>query len=169
MFKKAKYAILLLLLTVLLTSCTEPADANAPIPAPPVEEPDQEDIEVVPSEPELSEEEKAELEFEKKIAEREELEKQRKEDLGEFYVPLIPIGEEKEKKSVEVKALYATGHTAGNDLNRENIDAYGAYVKALSENDTQKARDPFDLIRAFGPKPIKSYLFSFCKAFKTKS
>ena len=52
--------------------------------------------------------------------------------------------EEREKKSVEVKALYVTGHTAGNDLNKENIDAYGEYVKALAENNTQKARELFD-------------------------
>ncbi len=144
MLKKAKYAILLLLLTVLLTSCTEPADADAPIPTPPVEEPDQEDIEVLPSESELTEEEKAKLELEKRMAEREVLEEQRREELGEFYVPLVPVGQEREKKSVEAKALYATGHTAGNDLNRENIDAYGAYVKALSENDTQRSRELFD-------------------------
>ncbi|NLB33679.1 MAG: hypothetical protein GX818_07960, partial [Tissierellia bacterium] len=146
MFKKAKYAILLLLLTVLLTSCTESADADTPIP--PVDTNQEEpDVEIVPSEPEISEEEKAKLEEEKRIAgiaERKELEKQRKEQLGEFYVPLIPIGEEREKKSVEVKALYATGHTAGNELNRENIDAYGAYIKALAENDTTKARALFD-------------------------
>ena len=145
MFKKAKYAILLLLLTVLLTSCTESADANTPIPPKETnQETNQEEPEIVPSEPEISEEEKAQLELEKRIIEREELEKQRKEQLGEFYVPLIPIGQEREKKSVEVKALYATGHTAGNELNKENIDAYGAYIKALSENDTQKARELFN-------------------------
>ncbi|HBC31335.1 MAG TPA: hypothetical protein DC024_08865 [Clostridiales bacterium] len=143
MFKKAKYAILLLLLTVLLTSCTESADADANTPLPP-DGTNQEDPEIVDSEPEISEEEKAKLELEKRIAEREELEKQRKEQLGEFYVPLIPIGEERDKKSVEVKALYATGHTAGNELNKENIDAYGAYVKALEEKDTQKARELFE-------------------------
>ncbi|MFA6983513.1 MAG: putative glycoside hydrolase, partial [Sedimentibacter sp.] len=143
MFKKAKYAFLLLLLIVLLTSCTESADADAKTPLPP-DETNQEDIEIVESEPEISEEEKAKLELEKRIAEREELEKQRKEQMKEFYVPLIPIEEERDKRSVEVKALYATGHTAGNDLNKENIDAYGAYVKALEEKDTQKARELFD-------------------------
>ncbi|MDD4439669.1 MAG: putative glycoside hydrolase [Tissierellia bacterium] len=143
MFKKAKYAFLLLLLTVLLTSCTESADADANTPLPP-DGTNQEDPEIVDSEPEISEEEKAKQELEKRIAEREELEKQRKEQLGEFYVPLIPIGEERDKKSVEVKALYATGHTAGNELNRENIDAYGAYVKALEKKDTQKARELFE-------------------------
>ena len=141
MFKKTKYAILLLLLTALLTSCTESADANAPIPP---EDTNQEEPEIINSETEISDEEKAELELKEKIAEREELEKQRKEQLGEFYVPLIPVGEEREKKSVEVKALYATGYTGGNELNKENIDAYGEYVKALAEKESQKARQLFD-------------------------
>lgn len=143
MIKKAKYAILLLLLTVLFTSCTESAGADAETP-PSQDETNQEAPEIIDSEDELSEEEKARIELEKKIAEREELEKQRKEDLKEFYVPLLPLREEREKKTIEVKALYVTGHTAGNELNKENIEAYGAYVKALEEKDTQKARELFD-------------------------
>ncbi|NLL60270.1 MAG: hypothetical protein GX243_05405, partial [Tissierellia bacterium] len=119
MIKKAKYAILLLLLTVLFTSCTESAGADAETP-PSQDETNQEAPEIIDSEDELSEEEKARIELEKKIAEREELEKQRKEDLKEFYVPLLPLREEREKKTIEVKALYVTGHTAGNELNKEN-------------------------------------------------
>lgn len=134
MFNKAKKAIILLLITTALVGCADQVNANTPIP----EEPKEPTIEVVP---EITEEEKAEQELKKKLAERDELEKKRKEELGEFYVPLIPIGQEREKKNVEVKALYATGHTAGNPLNKENIDAYGAYVKALNENDTLKAKE----------------------------
>lgn len=136
MFNKVKKAIILTLLATTLVSCSNSVDTNKPVD------------EIVESgtgdetkEPEISEEEKAKLELEKKLSEREELEKIRKEELGEFYVSLIPIGEEREKKSVEVKALYATGHTAGNELNRENIDAYGAYVKALADNDKAKANE----------------------------
>ena len=136
MFNKAKKAIILLLLTTSLAGCA--VNANTPIPD---DEPIQSDVEVVPSEPELTDEEKAQQELEKKLAERKELEEQRKQELGEFYVPLVPVGQEHEKKNVEVKALYATGHTAGNTLNKENIDAYGAYVKALAENDTLKAKE----------------------------
>lgn len=141
MLKKSKQAILLLLLVLLLTACSETADANVPTPP---EEINQEDVEEVGAEPELSEEEKARLDLEKRIALREELEIQRKEKLGEFYVPLVPLGEEREKKSLEVRALYATGYTAGNSLNKENIDVYGEYVKALAENDTAKARELFN-------------------------
>lgn len=138
MFNKAKKAIILLLLTAALAGCAGQVNANSPIPE---DETNQSEVEVTPDEPELTEEEKAQQELEKKLAEREELEKQRKTELGEFYVPLVPIGEEREKKNAEVKALYATGHTAGNPLSKENIDVYGAYVKALAENDTLKAKE----------------------------
>lgn len=138
MFNKAKKAIILLLLTSVLAGCTGQVNANTPIPE---AKPGQSDVEDVSTEPELTEEEKAQQELEKKIAEREELEKQRKTELGEFYVPLVPIGQERDKKSIEVMALYATGHTAGNTLSKENIDAYGAYIKALAENDTLKAKE----------------------------
>ena len=137
MFIKTKKAIILLLLSLTLAGCTDKVNANTPIPE---EKPGQSEVEV-PSEPELTEEEKAQQELEKKLAEREELEKQRKNNLGEFYVPLVPIGQEREKKNIEVMALYATGHTAGNTLSKENIDAYGAYIKALAQKDTLKAKE----------------------------
>lgn len=136
MFKKAKQALILLLISIALAGCSNQVDANAPIPQ---EEPKEEaPIEVVP---ELTEEEKAQIELEKKKAEREALEIQRKTELGEFYVPLVPVGEETEMKNVEVKALYATGHTAGNTLSKEHIDAYAEYVKAIGANDTLKAKE----------------------------
>lgn len=136
MFNKAKKAIIILLLTTALAGCAGQVNANTPIP-----EDETNKSEVVPSEPQITDEEKAQQELERKTAEREELEKKRKEELGEFYVPLVPIGEGREKKNLDVKALYATGYTAGNSLNKENIDAYGAYVKALAENDTLKAKE----------------------------
>nr|WP_300094746.1 putative glycoside hydrolase [Sedimentibacter sp.] len=136
MFKNVRHAILLLILTAVLTACTNPASANSPIPGEETNEPANETPQgEQPSQPEISEEEKAAIELEKKIAEREEIEKTRKEEYKEFYVPLVPLSEQREKKYVEVRALYATGHTAGNDLNKENIDAYSEYVKALQSND----------------------------------
>ena len=137
MFKKSRKAIIILLILSMLTGCAGQVSANPPIPneeSEPVAEVPSE-----PAEPEISEEEKQKQELEKKLQERVELEAKRKEELKEFYVPLIPVGEEREKKKVEVKSLYATGHTAGNELNKENIDAYGAYVKAIADKDTAKA------------------------------
>lgn len=137
MFKKIKTAIMLMVLAMTFVSCTQSVEANSPKAPDEIIESNGDNSD----EPEISEEEKAKNELEKKKSEREELEKKRKEEKGEFYVPLIPIGQERDKKKLEVKALYATGHTAGNELNKENIDAYGAYVKAIRDNDAKKANE----------------------------
>ncbi len=141
MLKKINTAIVLIVLAIVFASCSSSVETNKPIPPDKIIENDS--SEGTPEEPEVSAEEKEKLELEQKIKDREETEKKRKSELGEFYVPLIPIGNEREKKTEEVKALYATGHTAGNELNKENIDAYGAYVKAIRENDTKKASELF--------------------------
>ncbi len=135
MINKSKKIISLLIIAAVLAGCANQANANTPIPE---DESKQQETEAIATQ---TDEERAQMELESKLAEREKLEKQRKEELGEFYVPLVSLGKEQEKKSVEVKALYATGHTAGNALNKENIDAYGEYVKALSEGDTLKAKE----------------------------
>lgn len=126
LFKFKKLLIILSLMSsALLVSCNNSVETNNPINS-------EEDIEIIDSEEQKND-------VEKQKAERENLEKQRKEKLGEFYVPLLPLGENKEKKNTEVKALYLTGHTAGNELRKPYIDAYGEYVKALSENNAKKA------------------------------
>lgn len=78
--------------------------------------------------PEVSEEEKQKALQE----EREELEKTRMKELGEFYVPLPPLGEDKEIKTVKAKALYITGNIAGFKFQEKNIDYYVEYINALS-------------------------------------
>lgn len=95
----------------------------------------------IPQEKELTEEEKAQIELEKKLAERQELEEKRIQELGDFYVPLIPIGSEEDKKNLEAKGLYATGYTAAMSVNRENVNIYSEYVKALEANDTAKINE----------------------------
>lgn len=137
MFKKIYTALIIAILILLMAACSKPTDNPIPDDKEPTEQKE-------PVEEELSAEEKAKIELEKKKEEREELEKKRKEKLGEFYVPLLPLETEREKKNVEVKALYVTGHTAGNELDKENIDAYAAYVKALEEKDTVKAKQLFE-------------------------
>ena len=137
MIRKFKTAIILVVLSMILSSCSQSVQTSSPKnPDEIIESSDEKSDEI-----QLSEEEKAKEELEIKKAEREALEKKRKDEKGEFYVPLIPIGMEREKRKVEVKALYATGHTAGNELNKANIDAYGAYVKALSDNDAGKTKE----------------------------
>lgn len=143
MLQKIKTAIILILLSAIMVSCTNSVEANSPVPSGPDSEVEKPVNEAETSIPAVSDEEKAKLELEKEIKEREDLEKKHKEEQGEFYVPLVEIGKEHEKQNVEVKALYATGYTAGNELNKENIDAYGAYLKAIDEKDTKKANELF--------------------------
>jgi len=143
MTKKFKLAIALILLSFIMVSCTNTVEANSPITTEQGNGGEEVANGIKPSEPVISEEEKAKIELEKKIEVRNALEKKNKEEQGEFYVPLVKIEEKREKKTTEVKALYATGYTAGNELNKENIDAYGAYVKALAEKDAKKANELF--------------------------
>lgn len=143
MYRKIRIAVILILLSFTIVSCNNSVQSNSPIHS------DKEDIVKSPENAnnlvneEISEEEKQKLELEKIISEREILEKKRKDEQGEFYVPLISLEQEREKKNVKVKALYSTGHTAGNELNKDNIDAYGAYVKAILEKDIKKSEELF--------------------------
>ncbi len=63
--------------------------------------------------------------------EREAVEAQRKEALGDFYVPLPAIGTEKAKKTVEAKALYVSNTVAGMSFDEEKVAYYATYIKAL--------------------------------------
>jgi len=76
---------------------------------------------------EMSEAQKAKL-----IKDREELEKQRKEQLGEFYVALPELGKERQKVSVKAKALYLSANVAGSGFSEENVDYYAKYIMAIS-------------------------------------
>lgn len=80
-----------------------------------------------------------EKEQEKLIKEREELEAQRKAQLGEFYVPLPPLEQEREEKTVKAKALYLTANVAGFGFDEGNIDYYANYIKAISGESGQPA------------------------------
>lgn len=103
----------------------------------------------VPEKVELTEEEKAQIELENRISERLELEKQRKLKLGEFYVPLIPIGSEEDKKDLEAKGLYITGYTAALPVDKEDVVVYSEYVKALEEGDAAKINELYSKTLSF--------------------
>ena len=64
--------------------------------------------------------------------ERQELEKQRKIELGEFYVPLPKLGQEAEIKTVKARALYITANVAGFQFKEEDINYYAEYIKSIS-------------------------------------
>ncbi len=75
----------------------------------------------------MSEEKKAE-----QIEARQQLEAQRKAELGEFYVPLPALGQEPDLNTVKAKALYLTANVAGFDFNREDVQYYADYIRAIS-------------------------------------
>ncbi len=66
------------------------------------------------------------------IKAREELEKKRKAESGEFYVPLPALGKEPEFNTVKAKALYLTANVAGFDFNEVDVNYYADYIKAIS-------------------------------------
>lgn len=86
------------------------------------------DIDETPEVAEVSEEDK----LKSLQLEREELEKTRKEEMAEFYVPLPPLGEDNELQTIKAKALYITGNVAGFKFNEEDIDYYADYINAIS-------------------------------------
>ncbi len=84
-----------------------------------------------------------ELSEEEKEKEREELEQVRREEMGEYYVPLPPLGENNDLQTVKAKALYLTGNVAGFNFQEENIDYYANYINAIngtSEESADKSR-----------------------------
>lgn len=89
----------------------------------------------------LTEEEKIQAEKERKIEERRLLEEQRKQELGEFYVPLLSLDNQREIEKIEAKGLYVTGNVAGMSVDKENVELYAQYSKALYENDVNKINE----------------------------
>lgn len=80
-------------------------------------------------------------------AELEELEAQRKEEYGEFYVPL-PAADRKEK-DVNVKGLYVSADEAAQPFNEEEIDAYAQEIeKMLQGEGTAEKPDNINALEA---------------------
>lgn len=85
--------------------------------------------------------------------ERTTLENQRKEALGEFYVPLPPLGQERSLETVKAKALYVTAYVAGFDFDENDVNYYAEYIRAISGQsgksaDTSRLGDVNKLERA---------------------
>lgn len=93
----------------------------------------KENDQLIKSEGNTKDSELSEKEKEQNLQEeRDDLEKIRKKELGEFYVPLVPLGEEREIPAVKAKALYITGNVGGFKFQEENIDYYADYIRAIS-------------------------------------
>lgn len=82
----------------------------------------------------LSAEKQAEM-----LAAREELEKQRKDQLGEFYVPLPPAALEPQINTVKARGVYITAYVAGFSFDKDNINYYAEYIRSLSGASGQPA------------------------------
>lgn len=82
--------------------------------------------------------------------ERDELEAQRKEEYGEFYVPLPPLGAEREKPDVIAKGVFVTSPIAAYNFSKENIDWYAEQVRSgqNGEGDTNALERILGLIKA---------------------
>lgn len=139
--KKYLYFILctVLFINTFLLGCQKQIPAITQ-PVDEVTEPNEEDTSKN-NESKEDEKLKEELEAKRKLEERVLLEEKRKAELREFYVPLIPIGDERERTVVEAKGLFVTAHTAAYSVDKENVSLYVSYIKALSENDTAKINE----------------------------
>lgn len=71
------------------------------------------------------------------IAERAQLEESRRQERGEFYVPLPGLDEDIQVETVKAKALYVTAHTAGFPFDEEDIDYYADYIRAKTGQSDQ--------------------------------
>jgi len=120
-------AIYILILSLLLAGCAGGA-AQTQGPSPDVKTVDSADK----GSGKTAEENKAEQAKAEQIKAREELEAQRKTELGEFYVPLPALGQEPERKPVKAKALYLTANVAGFDFNEDDVNYYADYIRAIS-------------------------------------
>jgi len=153
-----KKAILILITIILIISSGCSNQDNEPNPGeetttpPAVENGEEEPNE--PEEEQLSEEEKAQIAYEEYLTELKNLEKKRKEDLGEFYIKLPEMtfeefkNKDSSKEKVEAKGLFMTGSSAGMSLDDDDIQNYAAYVKALREGNQQKINELLPIIDA---------------------
>lgn len=111
---------------------TEPSEDNSKNPS----DEENEDGDNEEAVDQLTEEEKAQIAYDAALMEREEIENQRKQDLGEFYIPLPPVGEDIEKVKIDAKGLFCTGSTAGKSVDTADVDSYIEYINAIEANDT---------------------------------
>jgi len=145
MKKNMRMSVLIMILSLMLAGCS----AKTAVPQASVNEnansddsSNSKEDQAETDQEEKSQEEKEKEEKEKKEQEerelaeqlraREALEVQRKEQSGEFYVPLPALGEEPEIKTVKAKALYLTANVAGFNFDEADIEYYAAYIRSIS-------------------------------------
>lgn len=118
------FNLIILVLSLMVGCAEEPQETT--------EQPQEMEEAVGPEEEpeveEISEEERRQILLE----EREDHERSRQDEMGEFYVPLPPLDGENELQTQKAKALYLTGNVAGFKFQEEDIEYYSDYVLALS-------------------------------------
>jgi len=153
MIKKA-ILILISILLIISVGCSngdgEPNTGEENTTPPAVENGEEEPEE--PEEEQQTEEELAQIAYDEYLEELESLEKDRTENLGEFYIKLPELSfeefkdKDKPKEKVEAKGIFLTGSSAGMGLDDVDIENYAAYVKALREGDQQKINELLPVI-----------------------
>jgi len=129
--------ILVLSLTLIFTGCQNVLEDGKIVSADVYKSDNgkNKDKELTEEEKKAEAEKKAKAEMEKKIQEHNALEEKRKAELGEFYVPLLPVDSQREIEKIEARGLYVTGNIAGFTVDKEKVELYVQYVEALSQND----------------------------------
>ncbi len=122
------------LISFLVLGCS-PSQNGSP-PDGEIPEPEEDIVDDPIEEDPLTEEEKAQIAYEEAKKEREALEEERKNSLGEFYVPLPDLGSELNADRFLAKGLFLTGSTAGNSVDDDKVDIYVDYINALKTGDT---------------------------------
>lgn len=122
MKKQGRLAIYILILGLILTGCSGPKSQTESN----IKDGEKSGAEVKEN-GKTQEEKQAEA-----TKARAELEAQRKAEMGEFYVPLPPLGGEQELTTVKAKALYLTANVAGFDFNEADVEYYADYIRSIS-------------------------------------
>lgn len=142
MKRKGRAAIIIAVLSLILAGCSVKAGTSQPNVNENTNLGDEMNAEEEQQGEKLEEKSKEQIAQEEKeqaerkqaelLKEREELERQRKEQAGEFYVPLPPLGEEAEVRTVKAKALYVTANVAGFHFDENDVAYYAEYIRSIS-------------------------------------
>jgi len=134
---------ILLIISVACSNGDDNPDPGEEVTTPPAVENGEDEPEETEEE-EPTEEELAQIAYDEYLEEIKNLEEERIETLGEFYIKLPELSFEEfknkdnPKEKVEAKALFLTGSSAGMGLDDDDIQNYAAYVKALKQGDQEK-------------------------------
>ena len=138
---KKKTAVLLAVLLLVIVFFSAGCTVNSEIKSeqkPGVEQETEPEKKPEPEQDIKTEEEKRLEEEARLTEERRLLEEKRKDELGEFYVPLPKIGQKTDNPKIDARGLYITGSTAGKPVDEGKVDKFIEYIDALKAGETEK-------------------------------